>query len=375
MTTFNIVHTADLHLGSLFSSTPSVASMLKREQLNVLRQILDLCVQRKADALLIAGDMFDSMKVDRKLLDDVMEMLSVCEFRIFISPGNHDPATPDSCYNTEWPDNVHIFRGGMEKVEIPEKNTCVWGAGFNRTSCEQTLFENFEPVRSRINVLMLHGQLVSNEFSDTRYNPIYEEALINSGADYVALGHVHSYEHHEKNDFLCCYSGAPAGRGFDEVGEKGVLCGYAAKGFAHMEFHPLDVRQYFSEKIDVSGCKNVQQIVLQIADVLKARHGQRFTENLYDITLIGVRESENLLSPAEISDALSGVVFYAEITDMTTTSLDLELLMNDGTLRGAFVRRVVNKMQKDENNREKYIRALVYGLRAFEGDVTVNEDY
>ena len=45
MTTFNMVHTSDLHLGSLFSSTPEVAEQLKKEQTDTLKQILDLCTE------------------------------------------------------------------------------------------------------------------------------------------------------------------------------------------------------------------------------------------------------------------------------------------------------------------------------------------
>ena len=120
MTTFNMVHTSDLHLGSLFSSTPEVAEQRKQEQLDTLRQILDLCTANKADALLIAGDMFDSMRVENSYLEQIKRLISHYNLRIFITPGQHDPATPDSCYNTDWPQNVHIFRGRMEKVEIPD---------------------------------------------------------------------------------------------------------------------------------------------------------------------------------------------------------------------------------------------------------------
>lgn len=375
MTTFNIVHTADLHLGSLFSSTPEVANERKSEQIDTLKQILDMCTARNADALLIAGDMFDSMKVERRLLDDVKELISHYNVRVFITPGNHDPATPDSCYNEEWPQNVHIFRGGMEKVEIPEKNTCVWGAGFTKSVCDETLLKDFMPISSRINVLMLHGELTGSQFSDSRYNPIFEEALKNCGADYVALGHIHKYEHYECNDFLYCYSGAPAGRGFDETGEKGVLCGYAAKGFAHMDFYPLENRLYFTEKIDVSGCESTLQFAGRIVTVLRDRHGESFTNNLYDITLIGALDNGVVPCLPDITKRLTETVFYVRLTDMTTTTLNLELLMNDGTLKGAFVRKIVSKMQNDSRSRDKYMRALLHGLRAFEGDVTINEDY
>lgn len=375
MTTFNIVHTADLHLGSLFSSTPEVANERKGEQIDTLKQILDMCTARNADALLIAGDMFDSMKVERRLLDDIKEMISHYNVRVFITPGNHDPATPDSCYNEEWPQNVHIFRGGMEKVDIPEKNTCVWGAGFTKSICEETLLKDFIPISSRINVLVLHGELTRSQFSDSRYNPIFEDALKNCGADYVALGHIHKYEHYEHNDFLYCYPGTPAGRGFDETGEKGVLCGYAAKGFAHMDFYPLENRLYFTEKIDVSGCESTQQFTGRIITVLRDRHGEAFAYNLYDLTIIGALENGVVPCLPDIAKRLMETIFYARLTDMTTTSLNLELLMNDGTLKGAFVRKIVNKMQNDSRNHDKYMRALLYGLRAFEGDVTINEDY
>lgn len=376
MTTFNIVHTADLHLGSLFSSTPEVARERQREQLDTLKQILDLCTERKADALIIAGDMFDSMRVERALLDDVKELISHYTVRVFITPGNHDPATPDSCYNEEWPQNVHIFRVGMEKVEIPEKNTCVWGAGFTRTDCEETLLKNFAPISSRINVLVLHGELTDSKNADSRYNPISHEALKTCGADYVALGHIHQYEHYEINDFLYCYPGAPAGRGFDETGEKGVLCGFVSKGFARMEFTPLDSRRYYTEKIDVTDCGGTQQFADRIITVLRDRHGEKYAYNLYDLTLTGTPQNGVIPSLPDITKRLgASSMFYARLTDMTSTTADFDLLMNDSTLKGAFVRKIVDKMQDDSRNRDKYMRALLYGLRAFEGDVTINEDY
>ncbi len=375
MTTFRIVHTADLHLGSLFSSTPEVANQRKIEQIDTLKQILDICAETKADALLIAGDMFDTMKVERSLLNDVKEMLSHYDLPVFITPGNHDPATPDSCYNEEWPQNVHIFRDGMEKVEIPEKNTCVWGAGFTKTSCGETLLSGFTPVSSRINVLVMHGELTDTPNSDCRYNPIYRQALENCGADYVALGHIHKYEHYEDNDFLYCYSGAPAGRGFDETGEKGVLVGYASKGFAHMEFRPLDNRMYYEEKIDVSGCESTQEFAGRIVAVLRDRHGEKFSHNLYDVTLIGSLDNGVIPAIPEITRRLRESVFYVRLTDATTTSLDLALLMNDSTLKGAFVRKIFNKMQGDSRNRDKYMRALIYGLRAFDGEIDIDENY
>ncbi len=375
MTTFRIVHTSDLRLGSLFSATPEVAGQRKLEQLDTLKQILDTCTETKADALLIAGNLFDSMKVERQLLDDVKEMMSHYDLYIFITPGRHDPATPDSCYHEEWPQNVHIFRGGMEKVEIPERNTCVWGAGFTKSSCDETLLKNFMPVSSRMNVLVMHGQLTDTPHSDSSCNPILRDALRECGADYVALGGVPTYEHYEENDFLYCYPGSPAGRGFDEEGEKGLLVGYVSKGFARMEFRPLDSRMYYTERIDVSGCESTREFAGRIVAVLRDRHGETFSHHLYDITMSGSLENGAIPSLPEITARLRQSLFYARLTDRTTTSMDLELLMNDSTLKGAFVRKIVSKMQSDSRNRDKYMRALIYGLRAFDGEIEIDENY
>lgn len=376
MTTFNMVHTSDLHLGSLFSSTPEVAELRKQEQIDTLKQILDLCTANKADALLIAGDMFDSMRVESVFLERVKLLISHYNLRVFITPGKHDPATPDSCYNTEWPQNVHVFCGGMEKVEIPEKNTCVWGAGFTRTQCEESLLKNFNPINSRINILMLYGELFDGTSTDSTCNPIDVEDIKNCGADYVALGSSHTYQYYENNELLYCYSGMPSACGFDEPGEKGVLCGYAAKGFARMTFTPLDGRVYSKEKIDINGCAEPEQFADRIISVLRDRYGEKYSYNLYDISLIGT-PFEGVIPPVpEIKRLLSeSSIFYARLTDVTSPTVDFELLMNDGSLKGAFVRKLFEKKQSDSRGGDKYMRALLYGLSAFEGNVKIDEDY
>ena len=376
MTTFNMVHTSDLHLGSVFSSTPEVAEQRKQEQIDTLKQILDMCTANKADALLIAGDMFDSMRVESTYLAEIKRLISHYNLRIFITPGQNDPATPDSCYNTEWPQNVHIFRGRMEKVEIPEKNTCVWGAGFTRTSCEDSLLKGFNPVPSRINILMMYGELFDGTGTDSSCNPLDMEEIASCGADYVALGSSHTYEYYENNELIYCYSGMPSPCGFDEPGEKGVLCGYAAKGFARMIFTPLDGRRYCKEKIDVSGCNDSEQFADRIISELRDRYGEKFSYNLYDISLIGTPSEGIVPSVSGIKEILSeSSLFYVRLTDMTSPTVDFELLMNDGTLKGAFVRKLFEKKQSDSQGGDKYMRALLYGLSAFEGKVNIDEDY
>lgn len=48
------IHTGDLHIGKVVNGF----SMLE-EQKNALGQIIDIAIERKADAVIIAGDIYD----------------------------------------------------------------------------------------------------------------------------------------------------------------------------------------------------------------------------------------------------------------------------------------------------------------------------
>ena len=142
-----------------------------------------------------------------------------------------------------------------------------------------------------------------------------------------------------------------------------------------MEFVPTGSRKYLIEKIDVSGCETTDSFARTIKDYLAKVVGEGWQENIYDITLIGALNKGVLPDSQAIARLLMDELHYARVTDMTTTELDLDALMKDTSLRGAFVRTIVSRMEKDEANRQMYERALLYGLRAFDGEVRISEDY
>ena len=66
---FRFVHAADLHLDSPFTgireTAPQVADVLRRATFDAYDRLIQLCIDRRAGALLVAGDIFDS--ADRSL--------------------------------------------------------------------------------------------------------------------------------------------------------------------------------------------------------------------------------------------------------------------------------------------------------------------
>ena len=64
METYSFVHAADLHLDSPFKGikrvAPDIAEILHQATFRAFNSIIDLCIQAGVDALLVAGDIFDS---------------------------------------------------------------------------------------------------------------------------------------------------------------------------------------------------------------------------------------------------------------------------------------------------------------------------
>ncbi len=83
-----LIHLSDLHLGKRVGE----ASMLEDQQY-ILEQILAVIRQEAADAVLIAGDVYDKPlpPVEAvELFDEFLYRLSLCKIPVFVIGGNHD---------------------------------------------------------------------------------------------------------------------------------------------------------------------------------------------------------------------------------------------------------------------------------------------
>ena len=75
-----------------------------------------------------------------------------------------------------------------------------------------------------------------------------------SGADYLALGHVHAFGGvQQAGRTFWAYPGCPEGRGFDELGDKGFLTGTVEPGQVKLTFVPFARHRYQWLTADVTG--------------------------------------------------------------------------------------------------------------------------
>ena len=364
-----ILHCADLHFDTPFQGITAMGGEKRREDLReTFGKIVHRVRQENIPILLMAGDIFDSERVTKNTLLYLLDKLKeIPDTRIFISPGNHDPFTPKSFYSLlNWPDNVHIFKQGVERVMIPEWNACIYGAAFVKSHEQHCLIKNFTVENPNlINLMVLHGDvIVKGQTSD--YNPIQKEDIEKSGLDYLALGHKHSFAGLQKTgSTYWAYGGNPEGRGFDELGPKGVLVGQVGKGFCSLDFVEICKRRYCEERIDITGTITYEEILHKVKSIIKEEDRLK---NLYKIVLTGEIDEDFTIYTSVLMDRLEEDFFFLKIEDHTKIALNPTIFETVFSLKGIYSRKMMERMESAGEEREKEIlqRALKLGIRVLE---------
>ncbi len=355
-----ILHAADFHMDSPFDSLPwEKAAERRNEQRQLVERIVELAEREKVQIILLAGDLLDSGMSYYETEETLIRAFSRASANVFIAPGNHDYYSSRSpYYSMKLPENVHIFTSPVFKsADLPELKCRVWGAGFNSASCPPLLTGFSVPASDYVNLMVLHGDVESP--SDT-YNPIKLQEIADSGLDYLALGHVHTYSGIKKEGGTCyAYPGCPEGRGFDETGEKGCIIGAVSKEGCDLKFVPLGGREYKILKVDVTGAEDIPEAVLKALPEGTER-------DIYRVILTG--ESAGVPDTARIKSAIEDKFYSVSVRDETQVTRNVWEEAYENTLKGLFLRRLKEKYDssQDGEERKKIMLAVRYGLGALE---------
>lgn len=374
-----IAHCGDLHIGAKISGIGDEKSrILENEVKEAFFGVLDVCKEENVDALLIAGDFFDDTSVNSSDVREIISKMNKCTYKIFISPGNHDPFTANSPYvKFDWPKNVFIFNSRKaEKVLIEEKNAVIWGSAFeNRYEWEGLLKDVKADDEKTLSICLMHGEL--NSADESRYNPISLSDIKSSGMDYVALGHIHKRAEIEKlASTNYAYSGNLQGTGFDELGEKGFYIGTISKEICDLKFRRACKRRFEVVHIDISDCTFLDDFVNKTLQHLMEKYGESYDKNLYKVVFEGSIPESSSFDVALIASKLHERVFYAQIIDNTQPKIDIEKLKFKTDFKSLFIKKMIKKIEESTSEREKEMneKALKIGLKAFEGDVKYIEN-
>ena len=278
--------------------------------------------------------------------------------RIFIAAGNHDPKIKNSYYNKfNWNENVKIFNSVIEKIETDDCN--IYGYSFDDFYCEGCDIENIEIEKNgKYNILVIHGNLDGAKEDDKPYNPISRSLLEEKGFDYVALGHIHKLDYNTYENQKIVYPGSTISLGFDELGTHGMIVGELNNGLK-LKFVPLDDEEFVKRKLSVDNMYSKEELIESINEM-------NINSNEYvEIILTGRRNFE--INIYELQKFLQNNRII-KVKDETKISLDLEKIANENTLRGLFVKEMMERLEKETNSEERDIleRAIEIGLNALE---------
>jgi len=361
-----ILHSGDLHLDAAFASLDERQAQIRKNELRAaFTSMMTYARMNGIDVVLIAGDVFDRRYVTRETAALLVKEFEKFAGPICISPGNHDCADSGSVWRQiRFPENVHLFtEPELHSVELPEKNTVVWGYGFTAPSMEAC------PIRGRgvedpekINLLVCH---CDTEDQSGPYAPVREEEIRAFGADYTAMGHIHNPPPAGEK---WAYCGCLEPRDFSETGPKGACVVEIDKdgtqSTVRMKRVRFSKRRYETGTLDVTGCTTMEEIAEKTgAYIREHRYGE---DVLLSLQYTGTLEEGLVINP-DLLDCCG--LFLLKTEDRTVPAPDLRALAEDTGIRGAFYRALEAGLHSaDPAEREKAVRALRYGLAAIAGE-------
>ena len=236
------VHLSDLHLGKRVNGY----SMIE-DQKYILLKILNVIDEQKAEAVVIAGDVYDKPVPPTEavqLFDDFLFRLVERNLQILVISGNHD--SPERiAFGSRFMDKsgVHmsqVYNGKNDLVELKDKYGKVnfYMLPFVKPSNVRRFFEDEEintytdAVRVAVshmnvnkkarNVIITHQFVTGAQRSESETIAVggtdNVDSYVFDDFDYVALGHIHGPQDVGKNTVRYC--GTPLKYSFSEISHK-----------------------------------------------------------------------------------------------------------------------------------------------------------
>lgn len=370
-----IIHTADLHLDSKLNRhlDDSKASERRNELLTTFQKIIHYAVSNKADAILIAGDLFDTRKISATARDSVISaILNNPKITFYYLRGNHDLGSFLNDFRDrikgELPDNLKLFDDNW--ISYVFKGTdgeevVITGAEVtkeNNTNLEASLVLD----QSKCNIVMLHGQETETAGkNDAQVIPI--RSYRNRGIDYLALGHVHQPKI-ERLDSRGVYSycGCPEGRGFDEIGPRGFNLLTIHNQKVDVQFVPFSQRTIFDVNADVSDCLTNDDAIGVIEKLFE--DSGILEKDLIKVRLCGETEMDVHFDLEYIAHRLNESYYLVRVKDETKPRIDYSRFLYDKSLKGEFVRKLEDATEQGEVTQSEAAEIIALGIRLLSGE-------
>ena len=352
------VHTADLHLDAPFQGIAaddlSVGAELAEATYTAFRRVVDTCLDRQVDFLVIAGDAYNSAERSLRAqlrFQSEMRRLEEAGIEVLLAHGNHDPAGGWTA-QVALPENVRVFPtdrvARFEVVRDGEVVAAVYGRSYGRSAETENLSlgyrrEGAEP----LSIGVLHANVGGDPQYDS-YAPASLEDLRVAGMHYWALGHIHKSEVLARDPWVV-YAGSPQGLNPKEVGAHGCYVVEATPGgIASVEQVETAPIVWLQEAIDLSGADSIEDVRALVAAACEDARAKAGRPIVARLALVGRSAAHSdLARPGAAADLAQDVradqvscspwLWLDRLEDLTAAPIDLDALRAGGDFASELV--------------------------------------
>ncbi len=327
-----IIHTADIHLDSPLTQANN-RQKRRLELLQALSNLGEYANNNNVSAIIVAGDLFDDQFATAKTVQGVADIVANSSATWFVLKGNHGQQGNFAPYQKlqQLCPQIKFFGEGWQTYSLDGVNIVGRELGNN----DQQMWQQLQLPQEGYNVLVLHGDV-----DDDKYGFIDKKAIATSGAHYVALGHRHAFCQHKFGKVVGAYSGVLEPRGFDECAQTGFVVIDTDK--RSLTFVSQAMRSVQTVTVDVTNVNS--EIALQQS--LLSATSQIPAHNYLNLLLVGALNEQ--LNVENVTECLQGRFFALRIEDKTQPTFDLQKLSQELSLRGEFVRQVLQLPQEEQ---------------------------
>ena len=356
-----IIHCSDLHLDSKMETNldKEKARERKNEILITFERMVNYAKENEVKVIIIAGDLFDKKTITIKAKNTVKNaIISNPEIDFVYLKGNHDEAGfLDE--DEELPQNLKTFNS-YNWTTYEYEDITISGIEFGSVE-NYEIYNSLILEKNKTNIVVMHGQESEIDVKD-KAEIINLKALKNKNIDYLALGHIHTYKKGKlDNRGIYCYSGCLEGRGFDECGEKGFVLLELKNDKIKTKFIPFSSRTLYEVNVDLTGITENKDIENKIKEELKDIP----KTSLVKLVLGGEVEIGEQRDIEYLTKKFESDFYYLKIEDKPHFKIDYMKYQNDISLKGEFIRTVIEQKDLTEEEKSKIIST---GIKALSGE-------
>ncbi|MFZ4887632.1 metallophosphoesterase family protein [Enterococcus innesii] len=191
------LHSADLHIDRSFEGVHLLSEKVKTQlpaiNQKIIRNLVDVALEKAVDFVLLAGDTFHQARPSLKVQHDFfaqLQRLGEAQIPVYMIFGNHDYYDPQR-YWFAFPENVILF--SSEEVQTVQGTTkngetyAISGFSYQHPWITENKVTEF-PARAAVDY---HIGLYHGDQAGERYAPFSISEMKQKGYDYWGLGHIH----------------------------------------------------------------------------------------------------------------------------------------------------------------------------------------